>query len=485
MPIPGLYGPVYGLAPGTTSPPTPTNQLQFSPAFGFTYSPGNSGKTIIRGGAGVYWDPSSYSAKSHTLANFGPVGNGPLVIPSTLFTNIFPNIVQQGPGGTLVALPIGAQIPTTTFTTLTLGQFMQIYNLQYPSINARFELANPTTSGPYQYSNMDLSKQSTAGYNAHFPMTRSYQTSIGIQRQLPAGIVLTADWVQRLVNQAPYGTYIDLNHFTQYINGVQSPIVPKCTNAQLFVLGTQCSSGAFTTYTNGGNARFEGLLVSVNKRLSHNYQFAVSYALENLNTETIVNLNNYKQGYGPSLAHQNLNISGLVNLPWGFSLSLNSSIITRTPTQISTTGIDLSGSGAVSGSPLPGLPVRGLPSNSQLAAAVAAFNSQYAGAHAPNGSTIPTYVLPPNYKTAGQPQISQDIRVTKTFKFHDRYSLALYGEVFNVFNIANLTGFSQNLDRAVTSGTQTYAFGQPTARAGQVFLSSGPRAEQVGARISF
>ena len=47
--------------------------------------------------------------------------------------------------------------------------------------------------------------------------------------------------------------------------------------------------------------------------------------------------------------------------------------------------------------------------------------------------------------------------------------------MFNVLNVANLTGYSGSLDKASSNpATQTYAFGQPTARAGQIFLSGGP-----------
>jgi hypothetical protein len=494
MPIPGLMGPAFGLAPGQTQPATPTNKKNFSPGFGFTWSPGSSGKTIIRGGAGVYWDTSSFSAKSHSLANYGPVGNGPLVIPSTLFTiptvaqdpnPAYDHLVVQGPGGTFPALPRGAQVPTAQFSNLTLGEFMELYNIEFPSINAKFFLTNPTTSGPYQYSNVDLAKQSTAGFNAHFPMSRSYQTSIGVQHQFPGNIVVTADWAQRFMQHMPYGTYIDLNHFTEYINGVQSPVVSKCASNQVFVLSVQCSSGAFSAYTNGARGLYEGLLVSVRKSLSHRFQFTVSYAYQNLNSNTVVDLSHLDAGYGPSLAHQNVNVSGVANLWWGFDLAFNSSAITRTPVGYTTNGIDLSGTGATGSGPLPGLPVRGLFSHQQIGSAVAAFNAQYAGKIAPNGSTIPTYVLPPSWQAAGRPQVSQDFRVSKTFHFERQFSLALYGEVFNVFNIANLSGYSYTLDRKVASGTQGYALGQATSRASQVFLSSGPRAEQAGARISF
>ena len=58
--------------------------------------------------------------------------------------------------------------------------------------------------------------------------------------------------------------------------------------------------------------------------------------------------------------------------------------------------------------------------------------------------------------------------------------------MFNVFNIANLSGYSFNLDSAVPAGRpQTYSFGQPTQRITQVFGSGGPRALQLGARFSF
>ena len=119
---------------------------------------------------------------------------------------------------------------------------------------------------------------------------------------------------------------------------------------------------------------------------------------------------------------------------------------------------------------------------SDLAAAVAYFNSNWAGKKAMNGVTIPTLVLPSNYGLSA-PIITQDARLTKEFVYKERYKLSVFGEFFNLFNIANLTGYNFTLDTVKTP--QTFAFGQPTGRVNQVFGSGGPRAVQLGARFSF
>ena len=99
-----------------------------------------------------------------------------------------------------------------------------------------------------------------------------------------------------------------------------------------------------------------------------------------------------------------------------------------------------------------------------------------------NGVTIPTLVLPPNY-SLGKSIISQDMRLTKEFVYKEKYRLSVFGEAFNLLNIANLTGYNFTLDAVKTP--QTFAFGQPESRGNQVFGSGGPRAFQFGARISF
>ena len=137
--------------------------------------------------------------------------------------------------------------------------------------------------------------------------------------------------------------------------------------------------------------------------------------------------------------------------------------------------IDLNGDGS-SGEPLPGLKYndRGL-TKEGLQKAVDDFNSQYAGKTFFN-TKVPTLTLPQNYDF-GKGFSSQDIRVTKKFQFRERWNLSIFAEMFNVFNIANLGGYSNNLSST--------GFGQATSRASQVFGSGGPRALQVAARFQF
>jgi len=266
-------------------------------------------------------------------------------------------------------------------------------------------------------------------------------------------------------------------------------VIPACTTSQLFVAGQECSTGGITVWTPQGRSIFEGLLVRLDRRYSNHFQFTASYALQNLNNVTVVNLNNYFQGYGPSLPRHNLNVSGTADFRWGFQLSVNSAIISRTPVQPTIAGADLSGTlGSGGTGPLPGNSYRCYNvgcSKGDLQAAVDKWNSNYAGTKGPYGTVLPKVVLPPDYQL-GDPFFSQDFRVTKSFTYKERYQLKVFSEFFNAFNIANLTGYSFALDRAAANpAAQTYSFGQPTQRAAQSFLSGGPRAIQVGARFSF
>jgi hypothetical protein len=273
---------------------------------------------------------------------------------------------------------------------------------------------------------------------------------------------------------------VDLNHFNRFLNGVQTPVIPVCPGSLVLVPSAPCSNGGVGEIISGGRTSYKALLVKADKRFAHRYQLQASYAFQaQQGINGIFNNDNWFQYYGPQGPRSILNISGLVDLPWKFQISFISSYTSRGPFQATIPGVDLTGSG-IDGFPLPGMGDslfnRGL-GKSDLTTLVNQYNQAYAGKKGPNPSqTFPTVTLPGNYNF-GDNFNSQDLRLTKLFKWHERYELQIFAEGFNIFNISNLGGYSGNL---LDPG-----FGQPTTRAGGTFGTGGPRAFQLGSRFSF
>ncbi|MGD1097078.1 MAG: hypothetical protein ABSB35_34470, partial [Bryobacteraceae bacterium] len=480
---PAFLAPIYG---ANNLHPTKPQKDEFQPVFGFAWSPGKSGKTVIRGGGGLYWETNYYFEKWRGSAEYGPVGDARITLEANALVNTFPGIINYS---TFQPVPVGAPLPINQPSNLTFGQMITLYNQQIAGLTQHFAPPSVPTSGPYPVSGLDVAKTAIELFPPNYTLGRSYQSSIGVQRDLGHDMVITADWARRQGDHFNLSSDLDVNHTNVYANGVlQGGIIPSCSPAN-YTPGVECVNGPINQWLPEGRSVYEGLLVKLTKRMTKNYSVIASYAFQNLNTDyNPVNLFNYMESYGPSLNRHNLNIASLVNLPWGFALNMNSQIQSRTPQEIVTTGVDLSGTGVVTGTPLPGVGFNcgGIDcSKSQVAAAVASFNAKYAGTKAPNGSVIAPYILPPDYQF-GDPTFSQDFRLSRKFVFKEHYTFTLLGEVFNAFNIANLKGYNFNLDNvAATPAAQTFAFGQPTQRALQTFGSGGPRAFQFGGRFAF
>ena len=368
LPLPQYLAPiVHSQTVATGLGATQSNKLDFSPQIGFAWSPGKSGKTVIRAGGGLYWDTQPIWQHFREGASIGPPGDGRSTLAASAFTNTIPGIFNLS---TQSVLPVGAPIPLGALTTMTFGQFIQIVNQELPALQAVLT-PTPPASGPYPYAGINIAKQGIEIYPSSFPLLRSYQTNIGVQHQFGTNMLLSVDWARVQGENVNLGE-LDLNHFGRTADGL-SPVIPVCTSAaQVTNPAAECSTGSVTFWVPEGRSVYDALLVKFQKRFSNHYQFVVSYALQKLVevnaaaglTNPVADLDNYFASYGNSggLPRQNLNIAGTAELPWGFKLSLNSSMTSALPMEPYISGVDLNGSGNTSDFPL-SLAVPNLPYN--------------------------------------------------------------------------------------------------------------------------
>ena len=336
----------------------------------------------------------------------------------------------------------------------------------------------------FSVTNIESDKQGSLA-DSNLPHPSSTQFGLGIQREVLHDFVVSADFVFRHfdhVTSGPVPGLIDVDHFF----AARGPQLPLCTANEQGDPKAMCSLGPITLSTAMGSGRYLGLLIRGEKRYSHGWQILGSYAYSSsegliFGNGTGFNNDDPLSNYGPlSTDFRNiLSISGLGRLPGQIQLGYFTTYVSRPPFSVILGTLDLNGDGN-NGDLLPGTKVnqfnRGL-GKQDLAKLVDIFDKTYSGKKDANGVTIPLITLPKQYEF-GDPFLTDDLRLSRNFHIRDRVEMTAIGEVFNLFNIANLSGRSNNV--LVTSG-----FGQPKSRVSQVFGSGGPRAFQFGARVSF
>ena len=377
----------------------------------------------------------------------------------------------------IAGVPLGSALNFTGAPTLFTGA--DLINI-LPAVRASL-LQNLSNSGP-SVPAIEITKQFSAQLGAitpaNSPSSSGLHASIGIQREIARDFVVSADLVYR--HFVHLGMGVDLNHF----NSTQGPAIPLCTAAEKSDPQAICSLGPINVQEMAARAIYKGLLLKADKRLSHGFQILGSYAFSRnagTNTGNGFDLDNWQLNQGPLASDETqiLNLAGTTRLRYGFELGLNFSYSSAPPFSAYIGGIDLNGDGTT-GDLLPGTTAnafnRGL-GREDLATLVGEFNQTYAGTTDSHGRAIPRITLPNQY-SFGKSFQSLDLRVTRSFVLHDRWRLSIIAEVFNLYNAANLSGYSGDL-------TNSSAFGQPTSRASQVFGSGGPRAFQLGLRAGF
>lgn len=448
-------------------------RANFSPTLGFAWTVTGDGKTVIRSGAGRYFDPAA-STNSGGLANervlLSPLGAGRITISGN-------HIVHDG-------RPVDFPQQPTAFTGAQLrailpGKLAELL----PSFNP--------DNRDFAVRTIDFTKAGITLYDPSYGVPYAVHVNVGVQRELARGVVVSADAVwRRFVHTFING--IDYNRW----NSSGGSVIPRCLGSQRTDVTARCSNGSMFFDTTIGRARYRGLLVRVEKRLARRFQFLGSYALgsylgtNGTGTGTVeptggrvfgFNNDDWFENSGPLPTDQRhvLNVSGLVELPWRFQLAFSVSAYSRPPFSAYVAGMDFNGDGTQNDL-LPGTSInqfgRGL-DKEDLERLVEEYNAQVASRRTPTGPIAPRVTLPDDYAFDDN-FFTQDLRLTRRFRFgRSTAAVSLFAEVFNLFNTPNLVGYTGNLT--------SRSFGQPTARFTQVFGSGGPRAVQLGARASF
>jgi hypothetical protein len=483
---------------------SPTDKNNIAPSLGFAWDVKNDGKTVIRGGAGLYYDTVLFVTRLLERPLIGPAGDGRQSVPTAFFRNTlaFP---QLGLTGGLAAFnvinpAVGTglnflnNLPgnTTLPTKFTGANLLTMLNTQVPALQALLNAGAAQGFTGIQYTKTASLPGTLLDPNLQSPY--SEQFSLGFQRQLPHNMALSVDFVdrKRVHITSDFGGAFDLEHF-QRSAARGGRVLPQCTAAQAADPTAICANGQIQVFQSIDRNDYKAMLVKLDKRFANRYQFTASYALSSLTGfatgEDLDALFKFHVPLGADARHR-FTFSGIANLPWGVQGSLIAVYASKTPFNANVSGtVDINGDGN-GGDTLPGLKINDLGRGTGKSDLFLLVNQYNANVAKPSNGLIKPLALPSNFDFGDNFQ-SEDLRFSKEFRFKERYAIQGIFEIFNVFNVSNLGGYSTQLDTASFDSAgnvvlpTNFSFGKPTTRAGQQFGTGGPRAIQFAARFTF
>jgi len=309
----------YAFNPLVTGGNHVVDRNNISPRLGFTWNPSGTGKSLVRGGYGIYYDKI-------TLQTITPFVSQ--AIYSSSFTASFPTSAAD-PGPSRGLLP--------TDPMLVNG----------PVVNRALlnSLAPPGTLGR-NTGVVFLDNPDRVVPNTH-------QISLGYERQLGSQTAATVDYIHSW-NRDQLITF-DLNPGLR----IDTSRTGKINYTDLKGIAQQLGITAFNnqvlTRTNAGSSQFDGVNVSLEKRYSHNWAARVSYAIGYARGNSEANqtdTDNYQMLGDPRLdvnlgplnadRRQNLVVSGRVEIPrtHGLTVSGASRYMTGTPMTLINSAVD-------------------------------------------------------------------------------------------------------------------------------------------------
>jgi hypothetical protein len=279
----------------------------------------------------------------------------------------------------------------------------------------------------------------------------TWQSSIGFQKQLNAETAVEADFVH--YNEYRDTRSIDPNLFFDPATGYNKNPSQGRPNPQW---------GQILYLVSTGRQDYTALATGLTRRLKNHFQGGVTYTLmlamhddgtPGLVSPTANNQFDYLNGeYATSAAFQRntLRAWSLYQMPWGISAALsyaygsgnryNATIATAPYGKTGSNRLNLTATGGATAA---------------ITIPAAVLDRWEGPAVINSGATIPRDAL------EGTPYSKFDLRLTKDIRLSAALKASLIGEVYNLFNHANYTGYVTQL--SATSAATTARFGLPSA----------------------
>ncbi len=472
---------------------TTPSWTEFQPRIGFAWDPKGDGKTVIRGGYGIFYDQLFQNLTLFSLTQSNPV----LYQTALSLTNTSVGV------GQLATYRFGVDpLPTPpagfSFTELAVGGFGRIND--------------PEASEPYVQ-----------------------KFSIGFQRELGKGMSISSDYVHTLGLHEPR-----VQNVNPRIQGIcpigsaVSTLCPRGQNTRVFdaafiAAGLQTAASTisrveqinmigttnrslFDSWTTTFKYRKQKYLLSASYVLASSRawggQPVASYSGNGIATTPE---NQFRPNeFGPTRIDERHRIvmSGVFNLPYGFQVAPIMQLASSRPYS-ATAGFDVDGDGLATNDRLcASTSVTGFLQALQtgIRQTPALAPSAISIANNPRGCTQATvnslrsgFILDSAGRIIEERSgrfFNVDVRVTKTFKFGERFRLSAYADLYNIFNTENLNfGGRLALSAATAVGsvnaqgvaTAPGTFLQPAALYGPGFGPpvGRPFTAQLGFRFTF